>query len=370
MAYEVNKTDGTILLNIQEGEIDTTYGLNLLGKNYLGYGELIAENFVKLLENFNSNDEPANPIVGQIWYRNTDVVGEPKQINIYQGGGVWKPVGHLFFGTQPSLVKLAKGDMWFDTANQGVFMWDGTAFIQLNNVFGVPGLETGVVINETIKDTNYVDATPNLNIHPAIKLKVNGILVAILSSDADYVPHASENLQSFCGADAGGVDANLGSGDYNQTGIIGKGLNLNSSSDFKIRGVAVEAEFADVAEIYVGDATYEPGTLVALGGVNEVTSTMFDGDPSIFGVVSTRPAYLLNARKKREKHAMPIAVAGRIPTKVSGPIGKGDRLVASETPGVARKATENDPLFSIIGRSLQDYDGEGIGLIEATVGVR
>jgi hypothetical protein len=108
MAYEVNKTDGTILLNIQEGEIDTTYGLNLLGKNYLGYGELIAENFVKLLENFNSNDEPANPIVGQIWYRNTDVVGEPKQINIYQGGGVWKPVGHLFVGTQPSLVKRAK----------------------------------------------------------------------------------------------------------------------------------------------------------------------------------------------------------------------------------------------------------------------
>jgi len=370
MAYEVNKTDGTILLNIQEGEIDTTYGLNLLGKNYLGYGELIAENFVKLLENFNSNDEPTNPIVGQIWYKNTDVIGEPKQINVYQGGGVWKPVGHLFVGAEPSLVKRAKGDMWFDTANQGVFMWDGASFIQLNNIFGVPGLETGVVINETIKDSNYNAATPNLYIHKAIKLKVNGILVAIVSSDADYTPHASENLQSFCGASANGADANLGTGDYNQTGVIGKGLNLNSSSDFKLRGVAIEAEFADVAEIYVGDATYEPGTLVALGGVNEVTSTMFDGDPGIFGVVSTRPAYLLNARRKRELHALPIAVAGRIPTKVTGPIAKGDRLVASDTPGVARKATKEDPLFSIIGRSLEDFNGKDIGLIEATVGVR
>jgi len=370
MAYEVNKTDGTILLNIQEGEIDTTYGLNLLGKNYLGYGELIAENFVKLLENFNSNDEPTNPIVGQIWYKNTDVIGEPKQINVYQGGGVWKPVGHLFVGSEPSLVKRAKGDMWFDTANQGVFMWDGASFIQLNNIFGVPGLETGVVINETIKDSNYNAATPNLYIHKAIKLKVNGILVAIVSSDADYTPHASENLQSFCGASANGADANLGTGDYNQTGVIGKGLNLNSSSDFKLRGVAIEAEFADVAEIYVGDATYEPGTLVALGGVNEVTSTMFDGDPGIFGVVSTRPAYLLNARRKRELHALPIAVAGRIPTKVTGPIAKGDRLVASDTPGVARKATTDDPLFSIIGRSLEDFNGKDIGLIEATVGVR
>ena len=73
---------------------------------------------------------------------------------------------------------------------------------------------------------------------------------------------------------------------------------------------------------------------------------------------------------QREKHAMPIAVAGRIPTKVTGPIAKGDRLVASETPGVARKATKEDPLFSIIGRSLQDYNGDGIGKIEATVGVR
>lgn len=370
MAYEVNKTDGTILLNIQEGEIDTTYGLNLLGKNYLGYGELIAENFVKLLENFSSKDEPANPIVGQLWYNNTEVVGAPKQINVYQGGGIWKPLGHVFVGDQPSLVKRAKGDIWFDTANQGVFMWDGSAFIQLNNVFGVPGSETGIIIHETIKDVNYDASTPNLNIHPAIKIKVNGVLVAIFSSDADYVPHASENLQAFCGADSSGVDQNLGTGDYNQTGTIGKGLNLNSSSDFKIRGVAVEAEFADVAEIYVGDATYEPGTLVALGGEAEVTSTMFDGDPGIFGVVSTRPAYLLNARRQREKHAMPIAVAGRIPTKVIGPISKGDRLVASETPGVARKATENDPLFSIIGRSLQDYDGKDIGIIEATVGVR
>lgn len=258
MAYEVNKTDGTILLNIQEGEIDTTYGLNLLGKNYLGYGELIAENFIKLLENFNSNDEPTNPIVGQIWYKNTDVLGEPKQINVYQGGGVWKPIGHLFVGAEPSLVKRAKGDMWFDTANQGVFMWDGSAFIQLNNLFGVPGLETGIVVHEKIKDINYSSATPNLYTHPAIKLKVNGVLVAILSSDAEYTPHATENLQSFCGADANGADADLGTGDYNQTGYIGKGLNLNSSSDFKIRGVAVEAEFADVAEIYVGDATYEP----------------------------------------------------------------------------------------------------------------
>jgi hypothetical protein len=365
MAYEVNKTDGSILLNIQEGEVDTTYGLNLLGKNYLGYGELIAENFVKLLENFSSTDEPNNPIPGQLWFSLPTTAGQPKQLKVFHGSGVWKPLGHVFVGSEPSLANRSKGDMWFDTANQSLLIWSGSRWIHLSNLWGPPGQETGMIVNEPIKCVNG-------NLHRAIKFKVNGVLTAVFSSDAAYTPApAGEqidgyNYTEFCG----GGDAEGDEGDYNNTGKIGKGVNLNSSSDFKIRGVAIEAEFADVAEIYVGDAAYEPGTLVGLGGAQEITSTKRDADTSIFGVVSTRPAYLLNARKKYVKNALPIAVAGRIPVKVQGSVHKGDRLVASATPGVARSATEADPIWSVIGRSLQDWAGEGIGKVEATVGVR
>lgn len=365
MAYEVNKTDGTVLLNIQEGEIDTTYGLNLLGKNYLGYGELIAENFVKLLENFASADEPANPLVGQMWFSTPLSSTTPKQLKVYHSTGVWKPVANVFVGTQPSITARGRGDFWYDTANQAVFIWTGTKWLGLSTVYGAAGTETGIVVDETIKDTAG-------GFHKAIKFKVNGVLVAIFSSDSAYTPAPAAQQSDgydytiFCG----GGSAEGNEGDYNDDGKIGKGINLNSSSDFKIRGVAIEAEFADVAEIYVGDAAYEPGTLVGLGGAAEVTKTTVDADTSVFGVVSTRPAYLLNARKKYVKNALPIAVAGRIPVKVEGKIARGDRLVASSTPGVARAATEQDPVWSIFARSLQDWNGEGIGKVEATVGVK
>jgi hypothetical protein len=361
MAYEVNKTDGTVLLNIQEGEIDTTYGLNLLGKNYLGYGELIAENFVRLLENFSSTDEPANPITGQLWFNTPSSSVNPKQLKVYHGSGVWKPVANVFVGTEPSLSSRGKGDFWFDTVNQSIAVWTGAKWLNLSTLYGAAGAETGIVIDELIKDTSGTN-------HKAIKFKVNGVLVAIFSADADYTPAAAAEQSDgydytiFCG----GGSAEGNEGDYNDAGKIGKGINLNSSSNFKIRGVAV----ADVAEIYVGDAAYEPGTLVGLGGVEEVTATLCDADTNVFGVVSTRPAYLLNAKKKYVKNALPIAVAGRIPIKVQGKVSRGDRLVASSTPGVARAATGDEPSWSIIGRSLGEWSSDTVGKIEATVGTR
>jgi hypothetical protein len=206
--------------------------------------------------------------------------------------------------------------------------------------------------------------------HRCIKIFVKNVLVGILSSDGDFIPDPSEGLQAFCGGNVDGTDANLGEGDYNHTGTIGKGLNLNASSDFKIRGVAVEAEFADVAEIYVGDASYEPGTLVALGGEAEVTQTTLVADTNVFGIVSTRPAYLMNAKRKKDKHALPIAVAGRIPVKVVGAVKRGDRLVSSDIPGVAKAAVGDEPAWSIVGRALSSFSGTGVGKVEATVGAK
>ena len=78
----------------------------------------------------------------------------------------------------------------------------------------------------------------------------------------------------------------------------------------------------------------------------------------------------MNARQKREKNALPIAVAGRIPVKVKGTIKRGDRLIASDVPGVAQAAPADVASWAIIGRSLGNFSGEGIGKVEATVGVR
>ena len=68
MAYTVNKTSGALLATVSDGTIDNSTDLTFIGKNYSGYGELLNENFVKLLENFANTSAPSSPIAGQIWW--------------------------------------------------------------------------------------------------------------------------------------------------------------------------------------------------------------------------------------------------------------------------------------------------------------
>ena len=69
MAYQINKTSGVLLVNLADGQIDTTSSdITLVGKGYTGFGESINENFVKMLENFANSSSPANPLAGQIWW--------------------------------------------------------------------------------------------------------------------------------------------------------------------------------------------------------------------------------------------------------------------------------------------------------------
>ena len=122
-------------------------------------------------------------------------------------------------------------------------------------------------------------------------------------------------------------------------------------------------------EMYEADVNYAPGTVVKIGGEKEITQTTDADDTDVFGVISDNPAYLLNAGLARTKLALPVALEGRVPVKVIGPVKKGDRLVSSSTPGTA-KASSKPNTLAIIGRALQSSDEEGIRTIEVVVGVR
>jgi hypothetical protein len=119
-----------------------------------------------------------------------------------------------------------------------------------------------------------------------------------------------------------------------------------------------------LAEKYLPDAHYEPGTVMIFGGDNEVTAARDFMDRRIAGVVSTNPAYMMNSD---QEGGIYIALTGRVPCKVVGKIRKGDMLVASGAPGIAT-AEKNPALGSVIGKALQDYDGQTIGVIEVVVG--
>tara|TARA_B100001057_G_scaffold317336_2_gene317524 strand:- start:4401 stop:5672 length:1272 start_codon:yes stop_codon:yes gene_type:complete len=143
----------------------------------------------------------------------------------------------------------------------------------------------------------------------------------------------------------------------------------DGSGDFSagvITATATQARYADLAEKYTSDADYEPGTVVELGGTAEVTQTTRPWSPTIAGIVSTDPAYLMN----NDLDGISVALIGRVPCKVVGPVRKGEFLVSSRTPGhaEAHKDLHGPPAGSAIGKAIEDKDSEGTGVIEVLVG--
>ena len=129
--------------------------------------------------------------------------------------------------------------------------------------------------------------------------------------------------------------------------------------------VSATAQYADLAENYTSDSDYAPGTVLIFGGAAEVTQSITSHDPRIAGIVSTNPAYLMNGAES----GIPVALQGRVPCQVLGPVAKGDRLVASQHPGIAQRL--NKELYEpgcIIGKALEAIDSTDISTIEVVVG--
>jgi hypothetical protein len=153
----------------------------------------------------------------------------------------------------------------------------------------------------------------------------------------------------------------IANGGTNGVGNIGaSGATFNT-----VFAKATTAQYADLAEIYTSDQQYPGGTVVVFGGQAEVTQSHDSHDTRIAGVVSTNPAYLMN----HDAVGVPVALQGRVPCRVLGPVSKGDRVVASHIAGVAQAL---DPLYyqpgCIIGKALQAIDSTDILIIEVVVG--
>jgi hypothetical protein len=146
--------------------------------------------------------------------------------------------------------------------------------------------------------------------------------------------------------------------------------NIGSSGTYfnRLFAQATTALYADLAEMYTTDAAYEPGTVLIFGGNQEVTISTVTHDHRVAGVVSTNPAHVMNSGLQGE-HTVAVALVGRVPVSVIGNITAGDRVVTSNRAGVAEALdiTRYQPGV-IIGKALQSYSGNGVGVIEVVVG--
>jgi len=127
---------------------------------------------------------------------------------------------------------------------------------------------------------------------------------------------------------------------------------------------ATSASYADLAEVYAADQTYEPGTVMVFGGTQEVTAADYIGDRRVAGVVSTNPAHIMNSTMDTEYPAV-VGLTGRVPTKVVGPVVKGDIMVTGAN-GRAQ-ACSTPAVGTVLGKALENFDGD-LGTIEIAVG--
>jgi len=132
-------------------------------------------------------------------------------------------------------------------------------------------------------------------------------------------------------------------------------------------GTSIQAQYADLAERFEADAAYSAGTVLAMGGDKEVTLATEELSDTVFGVVSTKAAYLMNAEAGPDETHPAIALSGRVPVRVIGKVKKGDRLVVAGN-GLARAGlTSEITPFNVIGRSLVDKADDQEGTVYAIV---
>ena len=156
MPYIVNFTDNENKspITVFDNTSSTDTSLTFPGRNVTGYGQIIAENFLSLLENFASTNQPVNPVEGQLWY---DSTGGTQTLKIWDNTA-WKAASGIQKGvSQPSVETSKLGELWVDTTNQQLRIFTGTRWILVGPVeSSVGGLRYGPVI-EKISDSDNLD---------------------------------------------------------------------------------------------------------------------------------------------------------------------------------------------------------------------
>ena len=181
MSYTITKTNGTTLGTILDGTIDTTHtSLTLIGRNYANYGQIVVNDFVRLLENFAYSTSPNNPIVGQLWWDTTNNVLKVYSANPTTTIPFWKIVGGATAqGSAPSTV--IAGDFWLNTATQQLYIYNGTTpYDEAGWILVGPQRNNSGAIWEQISD--------GINYHDVVSIKLDGVRTAIVSADT-FVPN-------------------------------------------------------------------------------------------------------------------------------------------------------------------------------------
>ena len=227
---------------------------------------------------------------------------------------------------------------------------DGTTSITVGN--------TANYIAQAIRGSNIAVATSSIyTFNIPVTGYLNGAVGANTANTGAFTTLTTTGAATFNSTSGVTAIANGGTNGIGNIGTSTTGFNT-------VFAKATSAQYADLAECYAGDADYEPGTVVEFGGENEVTISNTDSSSFVAGVVSTNPAHLMNSAIEAD-YPIAVALTGRVPTKIIGPITKGQMMVSA---GNGRARAEVNPVVgSVIGKAVENF-GLGEGIIEVVVG--
>jgi hypothetical protein len=427
MSYTINLTDGAIFAVIPDGTINTSSSMTLVGKNYAGYGQFLDTNFVHLLENSSNTTPPGAPLTGQLWWDSGNNL-----LQVYNGSQ-WKTISSATASASAPTGNV-EGDLWYDSTNQQLKVYTGTTWLLIGPNYsqgtGVTGAFANVivdngaishkvielVVNSAVVGIVSEDATftpqttiPGFaNVNPGLQLastvngqtpqfwgnssgtnQLNGLTSSsFMRTDANTTTTGTVNINNNTGLTVGASQdfrvsvANTNVTIANQTSggniafvvnVPGQGLTTALTifgANATIRGTQITAQYADVAERFEADTELAAGTVVELGGRAEITQSTTDLSDKVFGVISTKAAYLMNSGAGSDTTHPAVAMTGRVPVRTVGLVHKGDRLVSAGN-GMARAAQVGEATaFNVIGRALQDKLDAGEGTVEAIVTIK
>ncbi len=255
MAYTITLTDGTTFATVNDGTVNTTSSMTLVGKNYAGYGAFLDTNFVRLLENASNTTAPGSPLTGQLWWDKTNTL-----LKVYSGAGGWKTISAATASASQPASNVA-GDLWYDSTNQQLKVYTGSSYIVVGPAFTSSQGTTGAV-PETINDSG---ATP----HFVTTLYVNNTRVAIVSKDASFTP-AAPIVSTFPTIYNGITLWNSGSPVFAGSATNAQTLDSLDSTDF----MRATANTATTGRLQVNNAN---GIYIGTSNVVNISQSTNDG---------------------------------------------------------------------------------------------